>query len=260
MRYLFIILLIPLLAFADVPVEDQLRPDYIYLSTHYPTNGATGVPVDTTIWFKVFAANADSDSVAISTLDSLWTLSIAGDQDTIQQMDTMASDRWEIAIENIDATIDCVLITPSTRNYANYSKIWLKIDGSPSFNGSDSTYFITEGAVTPLSIIPSSLNSVHGTTSTTTYSFSIYRPFGSTVYCLYNGTTTEAVTPDDDYDTERQRRVVTYSLSGVTENFSRSYWWCVSPEGVVSDTLSRLLYYKRHDGTIQPDTSALPRG
>lgn len=255
MRYLILILLLPLAVLADAPSEGQLLPNYLYLSNHYPADGATGVPVDTTIWFKVFAAGADSDSLAPSDWPSAcyWMTSIAGDLDTVQQLDTMSADRWSFDVVNIDSNLDCVIVVPVT-SFKNYAKIWVCIFGEPTLSNSDSFYFMTEGLSKSPVVMQSASNTMIDTTATGNKVITLYRAAGATVYgTLDNSTVFTVASPSTDYATEWTTLWSTYTLTGVPQGNTRVYFWSVTPEGAVSDTVSQLFYYRRYNTRTSPD-------
>jgi hypothetical protein len=245
MKWLFIILL-PMLA-----IVGNSHAHVLHFSEHYPANGATGVPADTTIWFKVYTS-IDSP-YAIKTRPSedspspLWTLSIVGDLDTVQQLDTITTDRWSLDIvDDGGGTMDCVIITPLT-NFKNYFKIWVKVYGEPSFTGADSFYFMTDGAVNPFNVRQIATGAILDTTETGSRVVTVFRPAGSTVYGLLGATEFVLASPSTDYDTEWTWLRSSYTITGLPQGMNRIYFWCESPEGAVSDTVSQLFFYKRHN-------------
>jgi hypothetical protein len=258
MRWLLIILF-PVLVWADAgPIPDQLLPENIYLYDNYPANGATGVETDQTVWLKVYTADTSGgDTVQYRPSDlagRLWMLSIAGDQDTIQQMDTMSSDRWELTITDASDSLpmDCVIFTPLT-DFRNYVDIWVKINGEPSLDGVDSFYFRTIGASSPFTVIPSGSSSWLDTVATGNKTVTIFRPAGSTIYASVGGSVSTLASPSSDYATEWKSLSSTATITGIPQGNTRVYFWCVSAESDASDSTSNLFFYRRLNLRTSPD-------
>ncbi len=243
MRYLLFILL------AVAAYGQELETELI-ISDYYPASGTTEFPADSTVWIKLGVFyGGDTVSYAPSTInpsDDIWTLGVLGLEDTVSDYVDDTGDNLTVEIHNLSAEQDCVTIS-HVGGWPRYFKVWILIDGAPEFVlGRDSLYFLTESTAEPFGVISSSMFG-RDTTQYGTRTVKISRQAGSTVYFMRPGETTGAIiiSPEDDYSTERRRRILNYTVTDIPEDPTLFKFYAKGSDGTVSDTTKVTLDYTR---------------
>lgn len=241
MRYLILILL----------AAQAFGQEYnLFINSCYPASGATEIPADCTAWLKL-SVFVDDDTVglapsAVSGEDDFWTLGILGLEDSITDYVDDTGDNLTVQIYNLSAEQDCVTVS-HVGGWPRYFKVWIVVDGLPEFTGGrDSVYFLTESTAAPFGVLSSSMFG-RDTTQYGTRTVKISRQAGSTVYFMRPGETTGAIiiSPEEDYTTERRRRILNYTVTDIPEDPTVFKFYAKGSDGSVSDTSKVTLDYTR---------------
>ena len=211
---------------------DTLGDDSVYIWAAFPNDGDTSISVTQEIsWAVPSYPNLTRSQCKIWVADQV---ALSGDSVKSGYTITVSSDTVRVTR------------TTALANYFEIQAVLWVTPANPLKMIKDTTVFRTAAGVTPFRVYTTWGRTFSDETATGTCVLRVMRPYGTTVYCYEpDSEATAIITTDAVYDSERTRRVVEYSMTGVPQGLSRYYFYAMTVDSAYSDTQGVVLAYTR---------------